>query len=367
MRNLIEDPIHSLRYWSPAIITGGIVWLLLLLIGDTPLIRASGLALVIIGVTATMRRMGAVASVGGGLTLAFCPIFWSQTGGGVSDPATIIIAIGVAIIAMLVVAFISQRPYIGIGLGIAAFVGIFWSQIGTPQSLRLTGFVTAWLLYLLVDMMLLTNPRPDAKPPQPPKPYHTIGILFLFAIGTINDPLLVMLAPAILLSLFLSYAQLSRWYWLATILAIAIGVVLLINTYLQGAIQLVNIWGWRDAMRWIELGNLIISQFSIFAVILGIIGLARLSRWYPPLGTVTMIAYGAYAFLGLVFEGYFRDVLLLPLLIIQVIWMSYAVNALGQWVNKTINNDHESALWTHIVSSLYLILPAILLWNILQS
>jgi len=176
-----------------------------------------------------------------------------------------------------------------------------------------------------------------------------------------------MLAPAILLSLFLSYAQLSRWYWITTFIAIGIGVVMLSNTYLQRDVQIVNLLGWRDAHRWIDLGDLIISQFSIFAVFLGIIGLARLSRWYPPLGTVTMIAYGAYAFLGLVFEGNFRDVLLLPLLIIQVIWMTYAVNTLGQWVNKTINPNRNSALWTHIVSSIYLILPAILLWNILQS
>lgn len=366
MQHLIENPIQMIRYWSPALVTGAIAWFILLFIGDTPVIRASGLALVIVGVTATMRRMGGVASIGGGLTLAFCPIFWSQKGGGVSDPATIVIAIGVAVVAMIIVALVSQRPYIGIGLGISAFVLIFWSQIGTPQSLRLTGFVTAWLMYLLVDMMLMTNPRPDAtKPPQPPKPYHTLGILFLFAIGVLNDPLLTMFAPAILLSLFLSYAHLSRLYWLAVLGAIGVGSVMLVNTYLQVPVPVVDLLGWRDALRWIDLGYLIVGQFSIFGVFLGVIGLARLSRWYPPLGTVTMIAYAAYAFLGLVFEGNFRDVLLLPLLIIQVIWMTYAVNALGQWVNKTMKS--ENYIWIHIVSSVYLILPAILLWNILQS
>lgn len=365
MQHLIENPIQLLRYWIPAIVTGGIVWLVLLLVGDTPVIRASGLALAIIGVTATMRRMGSIASLGGGLALAFCPIFWSQTGGGVSDPATIIIAIVVAVIAMIIVALVSKRPYIGIGLGITAFVGIFWSQIGTPQSLRLTGFVTAWLLYLLVDMMLMTNPRPDAKPPQSPKPYHTIGILFLFTIGVINDPLLTMLAPAILLSLFLSYAHLSRWYWFAVLGAISLGIVMLVKTYLIRDIPIVSLFGWRDALRWIELGELIISQFSLFGILLGVVGLARLSRWYPPLGTVTMIAYAAYALLGLTFEGNFRDVLLLPLLIIQIIWITYAVNALGQWLENTLKSTDIP--WRHIISAVYLILPAILLWNIIQS
>jgi len=365
VQRLLEDPIQTLQYWSPALLTASVAWLVLLIVGDTPIIRATGLALVIMGVTATMRQMGYVASIGGGLTLAFCPIFWSQTGGGVSDPATIIIAIGVALVATLMVAFISQRPYIGVGLGIAAFVGIFWSQIGTSQSLRLTGFVTAWLFYLLVDMMLLTNPRPDAKEPQSPKPYHTIGILFLFTIGTINDPLLTLLAPAIILSLFLSYAKLPTWYWGIVLLAIGIGLVMLINTYLMREVPIVNLLGWRDAHRWINLGQLVISQFSIFGVLLGVIGLARLSRWYPPLGTITMIAYAAYAFFGFVFDGNHRDILLLPLLIIQIIWMTYAVNALGQWVNKTMNSSN--AIWTHLISTLYLILPAILLWNIIQS
>ena len=365
MRNLVEDPIQIVQYWSPAVITGVIAWLVLLLIGDTPIVRASGLALVIIGVTATLRRMGFVASIGGGLTLAFCPIFWSQTGGGVSAPATITIAIGIAGIATIIVTVFSGRYYIGIGLGIAAFVAIFWSQIGTPQSLRLTGFVTAWLVYLLIDMMLLTNPRPDAKPPAPPKPYHTVGILFLFTIGAINDPLLTLLAPAILLSLFLSYAQLSRWYWIVVVVSVVIGLILLTNTYLLREPPIVNLLGWRDALRWIALGQLIIEQFSVLGVILGVIGLARLSRWYPPLGAITMIAYGAYFFFGLVFEGNFRDVLLLPLLIIQVIWMTYAVNAFGQWVNKTMKSPTH--VWTHLVSAIYLVLPALLLWNIIQS
>lgn len=365
MHQLKNDPIQFLRYWSPALFTAFIAWIALLFLGHTPIVRASGLALAVLGITATMRRMGFVASIGGGLTLAFCPIFWSQTGGVVSAPATITIAIGIAGIATILMTLISRRYYIGIGLGIAAFVSIFWSQIGTPQSIRLTGFVTAWLVYLLVDMILLTNPRPDASPPQPPKPYHTIGILFLFMIGTINDPLLTLLTPAILLALLLSYAKLPTWYWIAISLSTLIGIGLLTNTYLLREPAIVNLMGWREATRWLDLSRLIVEQFSVLGVFLGVLGLARLSRWYPPLGTVTMIAYGAYFFLGLVFEGNYREVLLLPLLIIQVVWMTYAVNTFGQWVNKTMNST--SHIWTHLVSGLYLVLPAVLLWNIIQT
>ncbi len=363
MHPLNAKRIQLARYWSPALIAAGLAWLLLLIVGETPISRASGLALVILGVTAAMRQMGFVASIAGGLTLALCPIFWSQTGGSASQPATIVIAIGMALGVMVVAALLSRRNDLGIGLGIVVFLVIFWSQIGTSQSLRLTGFVTAWLMYLLVDMLLLTNPRPGAKPPQAPKPYHTFGLLFLFSIGMVNDPLVTLFAPAILLGLFLSYAKLPAWYWGAVLAATSIGLVLLGNAYLLPQPPLVNLWHWREAPHWIELGQLLIGQFGMAGIILAVIGLARLSRWYPPLGTVTMIAYGPYTFFGLVYLGSFREILLLPLMIIQVMWMTYAVSAFGQWMNKT--TESETALWTHIVSALYLLLPAILLWNII--
>ena len=365
MQRLTTQHRKFLRQWSPALIAGGITWLLLLFIGETPVARASGLAVAILGVTASMRQMGFVASIAGGLTLALCPIFWSQTGGGVTQPATIVIAAAVAGIAMLLASLLLKRKELGIGLGIAFFVAIFWSQIGIAQSLRLTGLVTAWLLYLLVDMILLTNPRPGIKPAQSPKAWHTVGLLFLFAIGTINDPLVVLLGPAILLGLFLSYARLSAWYWLGILAAIGIGAYWLIRSYLLPQPSPLDLLGWREATRWIELGQLVIAQFSVLGIVLGVIGLARLSRWYPPLGTVTVIAYAAYIFFGLVYLGKHRDILLIPLIIIQVMWMTYAVNTFGQWVNKSLAD--ESGRWIHLISAIYFVLPALLLLNILQS
>ena len=356
--------LQTARYWAPALTAAALAWLLLLFVGQTPIVRATGLALVILGITAAMRHMGFIASIGGGLTLALCPIFWSQAGGGISGPATIVVAIGIALAVLLFSWLLLKRSDLGIGLGIVAFLAIFWSQIGTAQSLRLTGFVTAWLLYLMVDMLLLTNPRPGIKPLRAPKPHHTAGILFLFLIGTINDPLLTFFAPAILLSLLLSYAALPKWYWAAVTITALAGAVMLVQSYLLPQPPPVNLWGWREAVRWIELAELLVGQFGIWGILLGLVGLARLARWYPPLGTVTMIAYSAYTFLGLVFVGNFREVLLLPLVIIQVMWMTYAVSALGQWLNKTLPN--ERALWLHVSAAFYLLLPAILLWHIVQ-
>lgn len=365
MRLHSPEQRQLLRQWSPALAAAGIAWLLMLNIGDTPIARASGLALAIFGVTAGMRQMGFVASIAGGLTLALCPVFWSQTGDGQSQPLTIVIAAAAAGLAMLAVSRLLQRSDLGIGAGIVLFLFIFWSQTGTAQSLRLNVLVSAWLLFLLVDMILLTNPRPGIKAAQIPKPWHTTGLLFLFALGAINDPLTTLLAPALLLALFLSYAKLPAWYWLGMLASIAIGMALLVRAYVAPAPSPLEFWGWREAARWIELGQLVIAQFSIFGIVLGVIGLARLSRWYPPLGTVTMIAYAAYIFFGLTYRGSHREILLIPLIIIQVIWMTYAVNTLGQWVNKSLAD--ESGRWIHIVSLGYFLLPALLLLDILRG
>jgi hypothetical protein len=191
-----------------------------------------------------------------------------------------------------------------------------------------------------------------------------LGLLLLLAIGTVNDPLVALFAPAILLALFLSYARLPSWFWMAMIVTVGAGLVLLARTYIMTQTPVVDIWGWREAPRWIELGQLIIAQFSLLGIVLGVIGLARLARWYPPLGIVTMFAYAAFIVFGLVYLGRNREILLLPLMIIQVMWMTYAVNTFGQWVNKSLEND--AGLWIHFVSAIYFIVPAILLLNIVN-
>ncbi len=363
--DISQEQVRAIRYWAPAFITAACAWLLLLSLGETPLVRASGLALAVMGVTASMRRMGFVASIAGGLTMTLCPMFWSQSGGGLTQPATIVLAVGIAAAAALLASLIVKRGYLGIGLGIAVFVLIFWSQIGSAQSLRLTGLATAWFMYLLVDLVLLTNPRPGTKPPSAPRFYHTYGLLFLFTIGTINDSLFALFAPAMLLGLFLSYAKLPLWYWLCVLAAACIGIGLLAHSYLMPLPSLLALWQWREAASWISLGQLLIEQFSIVGIIVATLGLARLSRWFPPLGTVTVIAFAAYTFFGLVYLGDNREVLLLPLVMIQILWMTYAVNTFGQWVNKTLGS--ETARWTHFVSAFFFVVPVILLLNIIQS
>lgn len=360
MRRLDRSSQALLWYVLPALLSGGLTWCVYLFLADTPLVRASGLALVVAGLTLALRHWNGSLALIGGLTLAFSPAFWSQTGGGQGDPATIVIAMGAAAGGFALMMLISRRPDVAFGLGVIVFTLFFFSQIGTERSLRLTSFISAWLLFLLVDMLRTTNPRPEDQPPEasqpePPRPYHTLGMLLLFTVGTLNDPLVVLFAPALALSLALTYVRLPAWYWLILLVVSVAGLRALALTYVNAPVPLVNLADWRDARRWVALLALIVQQFSLFGLVLGVMGLARMARWYPPLGTVTMIAYAPFFFFGLVYEGFGREVLLLPLLFIQVIWMTYAVYALGEWASKAVTR--RGRLTWRLVQAGYAVLP----------
>ncbi len=365
------------KFWLPPLFSGVVAFLLLVFVGETPLIRSGGLAVVIVGVALALRRMGAILSVIGGLTLCLSPAFWSQTGGGQGEPATIVIAVTAAALAVAIATLVSQRPYIGLGVGVIIFVALFFSQIGTPRSLRLTAFVTGWLLYLIIDMLLLTNPHPeDDVPPllldRPTaegaslvRPYHTLGILLLFGVGIINDPLLTLLAPGVVLALVLARTQLPLWYWVLLGIVVLVGVRGIVADYLQAQSYLLVLDQWRDASRWLIEVRVVLRQFGIVGVVLAVLGLARMARWYAPLGSVTLLAYAAYTFFGLVWIGPRREVLLLPLFIIQVLWMTYAVFTLSEWMKRAAT-PHQRTVQVATQCS-YALLPALLLLNIINQ
>lgn len=375
LNKVSEQQILFIKFLLPALANGLLVWILLMLLGHTPIVRATGLALVIVGVTLALRRMGSALAIVGGLTLALSPVFWSQTGGEIGTAATIVIALGAAAAMVLLAIFVSKRPYMGLGIGIAVFAALFMSQIGNPRSIRLTAFVIGWLMYLLVDMLLLTNPRPDdaplllrgthAKNPdgsEPARPYHTLGILLLLSVGILNDPLLTLLAPAIGLSLYLTHTKLPIWYWLILGIIIGLGVQSIGVQYIEGQARFMLLHRWQDGERWWNMMQLVISQFTIVGFVLGVLGLARLSRWYPPLGTVSLVAYSAYWAFGVIYAGPTRDLLLLPLFVIQVVWMTYAVFALSEWASRTLNK--YPTIGRYAIIALYAVQPLSMLLRI---
>lgn len=366
-----------IRQLLPAALSGLITWLIILTIGETPLSRSIGLALVIVGVTLALRRFGALLSVIGGLALAFSPAFWSQTSGGTSTPATIVIALVVATGAGALVVMLSKRPYIALMFALIAFGLIFFSQIGQARSLRLNLLTNAWLIYLLINAVLLTNPRPDEPPPARLNAQYRAGILLLLAIGVINDPVAVFFVPAVALGLAFSKTRLRWWYWGLFWGIAVLGIYGIATEYfradlwgvsaIQAEAQMLPYLvadGWNDPYRWLGLFNLIVTQFTVFGLILGIIGMARLYRWYPILGSVMLTAYASFFVFGLLYFGRDRAILALPLLIIQVIWMTYAVYVFGQWLEKTLaaHATPIGRVWIkRAVSVLYLLLPLFLL------
>ena len=377
MKALSKQQNNLVGDWLPPLVGGFFAWVIFLTLGETPLIRASGLAVVIVGMTLALRQMGAIPALAGGLTLAFCPAFWSQTGGsGSLEPGMIILAIGLTAVFIIAFIAISKNPYLALGLGFLIFAVIFWSQISTPRSLRLTGLLTVWLLVILINSLHTSNPRPGGPPSKQITSEQYMGLLIILFIGVINDPLFVLLLPTVIIGLWFCHTPLRWWYWTAACTILVVGIWGFASYYVdadlwnssaleahnQGLqIKLIIVDGWHEGIRWVDLVGLITSQVTIIGVALGILGLARMARWYPVMGIVLMLAYMLYAIFGLTYFGNDRSILLMPLFIIQIIWLTYAVHTFGDWLTKGTNSGINT--W-RLVTSLYLLLPLYLLLNI---
>jgi hypothetical protein len=313
-----------------------------------------------------------VLSVLGALALAFSPAFWSQTGGTESlNPVAILAALGLAAGVTAIGLFSTRRVFWAVAAGLAIFAVLFLIVVGTPRSLRLTTLVAAWMLYLLVDGLLLSNPRPDSPPIGRLGAHHTWGLLLLFTIGVLNDPMIALFAPALLLGLFLTSKRMPIYYWAVLLAVAAYGLYDMTVTYgsetwwvfssdraraisLQVPYLLGD--GWRNPDRWVDVARLVISQFTLIGALLGVFGLARLSRWYPPVGVVTLVAYGSFFVFGLLYFGGDAAVLLLPMLMIQVLWITYAVYGIGHWLTRSERLHAPS--W--LAPAAYALLPAFL-------
>jgi len=372
-----------LKSWLPGLIAGAIAWLVFLTLGQTPVLRASGLALVIVGAAMMLQRSGLMLAVTGALALALSPAFWSQTGSA-QDPSlllTLVALIAGAVAALLLAWRFRERWLLALIIGFAIFAVLFWGQLARIGSLRITTLCAAWLLYLLIDALYRSHPHPDDPPSSTAlQDRHTYGVLILLAIGIINAPSFILIGPAVILGLLLYPKRMPWWMWALLLAVLAFGFYNFAQEYISSTwwsypaaqaeasgirVHAMFADGWHEASRWVYLVNLVISQFAIFGVILGILGLSRLARWYPPLGSVTMLAYAPFAFFGLVYFGNDSPVLLLPLLMIQVFWMTYGVYALGEWLRRSLQPQHRLLRWS--APAVYLLLPLFMLSRILTG
>lgn len=376
MQTTSQQPI-AVKQWIGALLVGGLSLIAFILLGHTPIMRALGMAASVAGVTLILQRFGTTVAVIGSLALAFSPAFWSQTGGEDTKIVVLLaITLLIALVASALFIWIGKVTERGLVIGVVVFAVLFWGLVGTPRSLRVTILVTTWLIYLLIDVIWNSNPRPDVQHFTPPGQQHSLALLVLLIVGVLNDPLFILLTPALLVGLYLSKIPLPRWYWGIIAIVILFGIRGLVGQYLatdwwsrsSAALQSTGIQvpyvvadGWREASRWIYIINLVRNQFTDIGILLGILGLARLARWYPPLGTTTLIAYGSYALFGLVYFGKDSTVLLLPMFVIHIIWMTYAIFALGQWLQKTLANRSE-AHW--LAAAAFTLIPLFLIGRI---
>src|SRR5437762_3019790 len=91
VRNILRH-----RFW-PGAVAGGGALIAFVALGQTPLLRALGMAAVIFIMALTLRRLGAALAIIGGLALAFSPAFWSQV--GVSTRETPLLPVALLVIA----------------------------------------------------------------------------------------------------------------------------------------------------------------------------------------------------------------------------------------------------------------------------
>jgi hypothetical protein len=366
----------------PPIIAGGAALFAFIILGNAPIPRASAMAAVIAFIGLTLRPMGAALSVAGALALAFSPSFWAQTGGAPDTPTLIEMVAGAALpVVLTVLVALPLRvvmPLIGV---CAVAVALIEPPLVAAQSLRITTLLAAWLLLLLTEALILTDIRPDAALLTGRQPYrrdHISLIALIMLLGILNDPLFALMSPAVLLGIWLTRRALHPLYWLALIGVSVYGAAQIVQTYIDPGWWLVSADGaaalnrhipfliadgFREPSRWLGLFDLIMRQFTPFGALLGLIGLVRLARWHPPIGVITMLAYGAYAVFGLMYFGADGATLLLPLLMIQVFWMTYAAYAFGQWLEKTVRMP-ASRLVLWFAPALFVLLPLTLLLRI---
>ena len=359
-----------LRQWGPAGITALCAWLLLLLVGQTQLARASGLALAILGVTASMRPMGLVASMAGGLTLDAVPGLLVADGRR-GNPTRHDCHCGCWLWRRPCCwgACLLERKELAAGLGASVlFIALFWSP--NRQGAELAA-------YRAGNCLAVVSADGHAAADQPAtrhqaaasrrKAWQLAGISAAFCRRHTERSIVHAFRaghPA-RLAAFGRAAASGTIGWL--ILATVIGGLILADADLScwrsrrcccpwdGGMPCAG-WRWAN-IRW---RSLACGRHCVGSAM----GLARLARWYPPLGTVTIIAFAClHSLRADLHRRVHREILLMPLIIIQVMWMTYAVNTISQWVNKSLR-DESRVVDSPVVSALYFAAAGAACWSI---
>ncbi|MCZ7544398.1 MAG: DUF2723 domain-containing protein [Anaerolineae bacterium] len=263
-----------------------------------------------------------------------------------------------------------------------AFSATFWSQAVEAEVYALNALFVVIVLGVLMDALYVTAPRFGGKGAM--RVRHVWALSLAFGLGLTNHLTLVLLVPAALATLGICRPRLTARQWGAA--AALFGAGLLVYLYLPlrwpalhdgatlplgdfiawvtgqrfGGAVMLEYWSQPD--RWLTIGRLVVDQFGMIGLILGVIGLARLARWFPEMGVVTLLAYGAYFAYALVYIVPDIAVFLIPMHVIHAMWMAYAVHAAGEWASKLFHGRTGRRLFAPVVT-LAALMPLALLWT----
>ncbi|MFZ4826278.1 MAG: hypothetical protein ACOYLB_02885 [Phototrophicaceae bacterium] len=372
---------EQIPYWIPPLISGLIAFLLFTLLGHAPLLRAGAMSIAVIGVTASLRSLGKLLCIVGGLSFALSPISWSQTSGNLSVDSlsvgyVLVFAFGVAIITFFLIN--NRALYYSAIIGVTLTVVLMVVLNESVRSTRISNLLGAWLIYMLMIALRKTNPRPEDPPATEISHRHQYAVLVLYLLGVFNDPLFSLYAPALLIGLWLSRIHLPLWQWIVYGVMTLYGGLLFYGVYISdewsfysaqflmdGSIAppylILN--GWRNTDRWIILMKDVANQYTLIGALISLVGIARFSRWHPPISTMLLFGYGSFYIFGLMYFGQNQTIYMIPLLGIQIIWLSYGVHSIGQWILRYTQQTNPNI--PRFVTGLFLILPIVQLGRII--
>ena len=285
-------------------------------------------------------------------------------------------AAAVMALAWLVARLGVGRPLAVIAALTLAFSETFWSQAVEAEVYALNAFFVVVILGILIGW------QSRARSPAAAPGAEVYLLALAFGLGLTNHVTLVLLAPAAALTLLQRRPQLTARQWAVAALLFAAALSLYLYLPLRwpalhggapmspqefidwvtgqrfGGALIPEYWSQPD--RWLAIGRLILQQFGVVGLALGVVGLARLARWFPEIGVMTLVAYGAYFVYALVYIVPDIEVFLIPMHIIQVIWIAYALHAVREWAGKLDLAGRRVYVPLHTLAAL---LPLALLWT----
>jgi hypothetical protein len=283
---------------------------------------SAGLVTLILG-----RGLGAAGLVAalGGLAFAFSPALWSQA--------------VVAEVYALNAAFVAALLWVGLGLLRGENHLRTLALGGLLLGLSLTHHLTTVLLLPALALAVIL-----ARPHVGWRGWALAGGLLLA--GLLVYAYIPLRWPALHNGRAMSAAEFIAW---------------VTGRRYGGALQL-RAW-LSDPERWRIVARLILDQYGWPGAALGLAGLIALAARNWRAAAVTAVAYAGYAFYGLNYIVPDIGVFLIPMHLIQAIWMAYAVATLLWWAEQ--HSPGSGAAWIEgaALTGLALI-PLAALWTV---